>query len=282
MSDVSQIDGQSVRRKRESLGWAVTDMATMACLSSKQIRQIEEGGLAAFYSENVKLTAARKVAGLLQMTDAELFGQVAPQVVEQPTDYSEPQVQEEVFALPVEPENSSQKAVQSAALSRGEALHFFAQPPEDTSQTETLTKKVEAPAEPVATDPVQLDSTSEEIKTQDTEAETNNSGYLLKIFALFLVAIAAAALLKPHYVDEKTESSNSESQAQPVSSSPVPAPEPESASNANAQATAPNAVNAVQVPPASDQSKSNNSFTFITPASPVQATTDIPASATAK
>jgi len=81
MSDVSQIDGQSVRRKRESLGWAVTDMATMACLSSKQIRQIEEGGLAAFYSENVKLTAARKVAGLLQMTDAELFGQVAPQVV---------------------------------------------------------------------------------------------------------------------------------------------------------------------------------------------------------
>jgi len=282
MSDVSQIDGQSVRRKRESLGWAVTDMATMACLSSKQIRQIEEGGLAAFYSENVKLTAARKVAGLLQMTDAELFGQVAPQVVEQPTDYSEPQVQEEVFALPVEPENSSQKAVQSAALSRGEALHFLAQPPEDISQPETLTKKVEAPAEPVATDPVQLDSTSEEIKTQDTEAETNNSGYLLKIFALFLVAIAAAALLKPHYVDEKTESSNSESQAQPVSSSPVPAPEPESASNANAQATAPNAVNAVQVPPASDQSKSNNSFTFITPASPVQATTDIPASATAK
>jgi len=282
MSDVSQIDGQSVRRKRESLGWAVTDMATMACLSSKQIRQIEEGGLAAFYSENVKLTAARKVAGLLQMTDAELFGQVAPQVVEQPTDYSEPQVQEEVIALPVEPENSSQKAVQSAALSRGEALHFLAQPPEDISQPETLTKKVEAPAEPVATDPVQLDLTSEEIKTQDTEAETNNSGYLLKIFALFLVAIAAAALLKPHYVDEKTESSNSESQAQPVSSSPVPAPEPESASNANAQATAPNAVNAVQVPPASDQSKSNNSFTFSTPASPVQATTDIPASATAK
>ena len=66
MSDITQIDGLSVRRKRESLGWAVSDLATMACLSTKQIKQIEEGGTSAFYSENVKLTAARKVAALLR------------------------------------------------------------------------------------------------------------------------------------------------------------------------------------------------------------------------
>ena len=75
MSDISQIDGQSVRLKRESMGWAVTDMATLACLSVKQIKQIEEGGTSAFYSESVKLTAARKVAALLDMSDAQLFGQ---------------------------------------------------------------------------------------------------------------------------------------------------------------------------------------------------------------
>ena len=65
MSDISQIDGQTVRRKREALGLAVSDVATTACLSTKQIKQIEEGGMTAFYSENVKLTAARKVVASL-------------------------------------------------------------------------------------------------------------------------------------------------------------------------------------------------------------------------
>ena len=73
MSDISQIDGQTVRRKREALGLAVSDVATTACLSTKQIKQIEEGGMTAFYSENVKLTAARKVAALLGMTEAQLL-----------------------------------------------------------------------------------------------------------------------------------------------------------------------------------------------------------------
>ena len=73
MSDISQIDGQSVRLKRESLGWAISDLATMACLSTKQIKQIEEGGMTAFYSESVKLTAARKVAGLLQMSETQVI-----------------------------------------------------------------------------------------------------------------------------------------------------------------------------------------------------------------
>ena len=82
MSDISHIDGQSVRLKRETMGWAMTDLATLACLSVKQIKQIEEGGTSAFYSENVKLTAARKVAALLQMSEDQLFGQVPPVVAQ--------------------------------------------------------------------------------------------------------------------------------------------------------------------------------------------------------
>ena len=75
MSDVSQIDGNAVRLRRESQGWALSDLATRACLSVKQVRQIEEGGMTAFYSETVKLTAARKLANLLDMTEGQLFGQ---------------------------------------------------------------------------------------------------------------------------------------------------------------------------------------------------------------
>jgi transcriptional regulator with XRE-family HTH domain len=76
MSNVSQIDGSVVRLRREAQGWAINDIASRACLSVKQIRQIEEGGLSSFYSENVKLTAAKKVAALLQLSEAQLFGQV--------------------------------------------------------------------------------------------------------------------------------------------------------------------------------------------------------------
>ena len=31
MSDISQIDGHAVRLQRETLGWATTDLATLAC-----------------------------------------------------------------------------------------------------------------------------------------------------------------------------------------------------------------------------------------------------------
>jgi hypothetical protein len=40
-------------------------MALRSCLSLKQVRQLEEGGSESFYSESVKLTAAKKVASLL-------------------------------------------------------------------------------------------------------------------------------------------------------------------------------------------------------------------------
>ena len=131
MSDISQIDGQSVRLKRESMGWAVTDMATLACLSVKQIKQIEEGGTSAFYSESVKLTAARKVAALLDMSDAQLFGQntaethgpdlVLPQVNASLADSS--------FAVH-EPVAGTSPELTHASLTRSEALHVLAQPPE--------------------------------------------------------------------------------------------------------------------------------------------------------
>ena len=78
MSDVSQIDGNAVRLRRESLSLGLADVATRACLSVKQGRQTDECGITAFYSENVKLTPARKVAGLVTFPEAGLFGPVSP------------------------------------------------------------------------------------------------------------------------------------------------------------------------------------------------------------
>ena len=45
---IPQINGDLLRMRREELGWAVVDLATRACLSKKQVKQIEEGGTALF------------------------------------------------------------------------------------------------------------------------------------------------------------------------------------------------------------------------------------------
>lgn len=75
MSDTPPtINGNLLRLKREERGWVVGDMATRACMSVKQIRQLEEGGSSSFYSESVKRTSAKKVGAILGLTPDEVFG----------------------------------------------------------------------------------------------------------------------------------------------------------------------------------------------------------------
>lgn len=92
------INGELLRLRREARGWVLADMATRACMSVKQIRQLEEGGISAFYSMAVKATAARKVGALLGLSSDEVFGQ-ASQVVD--TRHDDDEVHEDVSASPV-------------------------------------------------------------------------------------------------------------------------------------------------------------------------------------
>jgi len=84
------IDGSLLRLQRESRGWTMTDMAVRSCLSVKQIRQLEEGGSESFYSEAVKLTAAKKVASLLGLSTAQVLGQPQPLLPSSPDALLEP------------------------------------------------------------------------------------------------------------------------------------------------------------------------------------------------
>jgi len=199
MSDVSQIDGSVVRLRREAQGWAINDIAARACLSVKQIRQIEEGGLSSFYSENVKLTAAKKVAALLQLSEAQLFGQVP---------LYPPQVQEESFLFDTKTESFQMAGVDAAAtpiassgvhLSRSEPLHFLAQPPDiewtaESQADETLKLQ---DAEKVLDSELPLQGAKDDM----AQTPSPSSNYFLKILVLFLVAIAVAALLRPKTVE---------------------------------------------------------------------------------
>ncbi len=69
----NDINGSLLKIKRESLGWTLADMAARACLSTKQVRQLEEGGDNSFYSHAIKLTVAKKIALILNISEDELF-----------------------------------------------------------------------------------------------------------------------------------------------------------------------------------------------------------------
>ena len=76
-----QINGALLRMRREELGWALADLATRACLSNKQVKQIEEGGTSSFYSDTVKMTAAKKIGGILGLPEQSVFVVEEPEVV---------------------------------------------------------------------------------------------------------------------------------------------------------------------------------------------------------
>lgn len=225
MSDVSQIDGSAVRLSREAQGWAINDLAARACLSVKQVRQIEEGGLSSFYSESVKLTAARKVASLLQLSEAQLFGQVPVQT---------PQVEESLlFAAHSEPVLRAASAEPAAGalsshessgvhLSRSEALHFLAQPPEMDWPATPASHGAPATEPPLAPEPAghTAKGTTDSAHVEIEPVASGN--YFLKILVLFLVAIAVAALLRPK-PSEPTQTAPEASSGQSMTPPPQPA-----------------------------------------------------------
>lgn len=117
--ELPTINGELLRLRRETRGWALSDLATRACMSVKQIRQLEEGGASAFYSETVKWTSAKKVGTLLGMQPEEVFVQVV----------AEPEVQPETVAEPA--------AVQAPVTARAEPPAMHASGGDDAADVNT-------------------------------------------------------------------------------------------------------------------------------------------------
>ena len=72
-----EIRKEAFSKARESLGLSAKDLSVMACLSVRQIEQIENGESSSFYGLQIKVTAAKKVAALLKLNleDAFDFGE---------------------------------------------------------------------------------------------------------------------------------------------------------------------------------------------------------------
>jgi DNA-binding XRE family transcriptional regulator len=68
-----EIRGAAFSAAREKCAMSVEELAHLACLSKKQIQQIENGQSSTFYSPTVKFTAAKKVAKLIQLDEKDAF-----------------------------------------------------------------------------------------------------------------------------------------------------------------------------------------------------------------
>jgi len=156
------INGELLRLRREARGWVLNDMATRACMSVKQIRQLEEGGMSSFYSVAVKVTAAKKVAALLGVSAEEVFAKT-------PDPEAEPSVPE------------VEVAEQATALEVETPVHEVAS---------HNAAEIVMPAQHETEDTVSVDSTSD-----NTAPKSKTS--LVTIAALFALALAAAAYLQP-------------------------------------------------------------------------------------
>ncbi len=68
-----EIRKEAFTKARETLGLSTKELSGMACLSVRQIEQIENGESSSFYGAQVKVTAAKKVAGLLKLKKEDAF-----------------------------------------------------------------------------------------------------------------------------------------------------------------------------------------------------------------
>ncbi len=160
------INGELLRLRREERGWVISDMALRACMSVKQIKQLEEGGTSAFYSEAVKLTAARKAATVLGLPEHDVFAREPEAETPSPHKHDAAELDSMAFA-----------AAESTSEPAG-ALH-------------TNASSMHEPAAPAA---VQV--------SQVVEPKSKTS--LWTIVGLFVVALAVAAYLQPQE-EEATE-----------------------------------------------------------------------------
>lgn len=80
-SKLPEIRKEAFIKAREKLSLSTKDLGGMACLSTRQIEQIENGETSSFYGTQIKVTAAKKVAKLLNLSDEEAFdfGATAPE-----------------------------------------------------------------------------------------------------------------------------------------------------------------------------------------------------------
>jgi transcriptional regulator with XRE-family HTH domain len=238
-----EIKKEAFTKARESLGLSTKDLSGMACLSVRQIEQIENGETSTFYGPQVKVTAAKKVAGLLKLKeeDAFDFGAVATNKAETKEDNKK------------EESNNSDKAAKKTLSTPAEVI---------SNDAESL-KSVKT-SNPKKADDAKRNAPSQQSINQSTQSSTTKNPkrklYILGGVAAALVfsIINLRPLFFPEVVKEEVvvveqtqAAPSTEAPADPKAATTASTPEPvAAAAPAPASVPAPVVAASTECPPA--------------------------------
>lgn len=224
-----EIRKEAFIKARESLGLSTKDLSGMACLSVRQIEQIENGESSSFYGAQVKFTAAKKVAGLLKLTPEDAFdfsGVVQPV---KPAEVEE-KLQEETKASAAE-----KKAKPEKTKEKNQA--------KETEQTKELVSQAPA-AEPKAEKPIARKVTESVLDySVKSKASVDPKKKIILLLAITAAVIFSVVNLRPLFFPEPVkeevviiqevvpETPPASAPAQPATSVPVPATQPVAAAS---------------------------------------------------
>ncbi len=236
-----EIRKEAFTKARESLGLSTKDLSGMACLSVRQIEQIENGESSSFYGAQVKFTAAKKVAGLLKLTpeDAFDFSGVAQPV--KPAEVEE-KLQEETKASAAE-----KKAKPEQTKEKNQA--------KETEQTKELVSQAPA-AEPKAEKPIARKVTESVLDySVKSKASVDPKKKIILLLAIAAAVIFSVVNLRPLFFPEPVKEEvviiqEVVPETPPASAPAEPAPAAQPATSVPVPATQPVAAASVECPPA--------------------------------
>lgn len=206
----SAINGELIRLTRESRGWALGDLATRSCMSIRQIRQLEEGGTSSFYSPGVKVTAAKRVAALLGLSQEQVFASSVDPHAEPEVASSDPTpvtLQPDAPLVRVSPNvmvsQAESDALTDVSLQAEDAPEVVADlAPHHTPATPSR------PAAPEGAAAADLATASTPAPTSEPSAPADKPKVSFgAILFLFAAAIGVAALMRPELEPVSVEAS---------------------------------------------------------------------------
>jgi cytoskeleton protein RodZ len=231
---IPEIRKEAFAKARETLGLSTKELSGMACLSARQIEQIENGEISSFYGPQVKFTAAKKVAGILKLSEEDAF------------DVGDPPPQESEVLPVIESEVPETSSVIEKTISPEVEL------PEITESN--VTQQTEEDAEQA--------NSIEEDGVDSSPKQTKKGLYILVgvVAALAFSFVNLRPLLFPELVKEEivlveqvpaTSPTDAPADSKaPLTASPEPTPTPTAAPAVVSAAPASTATPSVECPPA--------------------------------
>ncbi|HBK43074.1 MULTISPECIES: helix-turn-helix transcriptional regulator [unclassified Polynucleobacter] len=186
-SKLPEISKEAFTKAREKLGLSTKDLGGMACLSTRQIEQIESGETSSFYGAQIKFTAAKKVAKLLNLSDEDAFD-FGIQAQDKLTPSSELPIADAKLVQSPKAEEEKQ-----ASPAKVEMKDESARVKESAKQNTEPVKKVQA-----------VENSSVNSSAEST-SKPKSQGKLFLWLSVIAAAVFAAINLRPLIVADKPE-----------------------------------------------------------------------------